>query len=151
MGRRLQGEVPGRRLFALEMKHMISRIETEFDATPYAEARDDIRALVAKPIQAWMQTPPARRRDSDFNALLVIPLDLGAAGYIVTVTQTERGWSVEATKAMQPRIKLHLAGTARSYVSALYQLADSAPDVIGRLERKARKAAEAKTSELEAA
>jgi|GEM_PF-2788015 len=130
---------------------MVSQIETEFDPTPYAQAREDIRDLVTMPVQAWMLIPPARRRDAHFVSLLSIPLDLGAAGYVVTVTQTERGWSIEVTKPIEPRIKLHLAGSARSYVSALYQLADSASDVIGRMERKARQAAEDKALEQEAA
>ncbi|HWV23964.1 MAG TPA: hypothetical protein VNZ58_07225, partial [Thermomicrobiales bacterium] len=70
----------------------------ELDTTPFDLARQDIRDLLTVPLRRWMATPPAVRRDAMFVRLLSLPLDLGAAGFEVTITQGERGWSVEAKK-----------------------------------------------------
>lgn len=112
---------------------------TDFDTTPFEEARADIDALVMQPVRSWMETPPAMRQRRMFAALLMIPLDLGAAGFQVTVTQGEDGWYLELKKPLTPKIRLNLVGQARSYLSALYQLADTAEGAIARLERKARR------------
>lgn len=111
---------------------------SNFDRTPFIEAREDIRDLVSMPLQAWLMIPPARRRDVAYDNIIAIPIDLAAAEYAVTVMQSETGWSIDVTKMITPRCKLHLAGRARSYVSALYQLADSADLRLRDLERQAK-------------
>lgn len=123
----------------------------DFDPTPYARMREDVRDLVTVPVQAWMLTPPARRRDEMFVDLLTIPIDLAAADYCFTVTQTDRGWYLELKRKVAPRSTLHVSGQARSYVSALFQLADAAGPEIDRLEHKARRRMAGGTDESEAA
>jgi hypothetical protein len=86
-----------------------------------------------------MLIPPARRRDEHFASLMTIPLDLAAAGFAVTVTQDDKGWHVDLKKVMSPKVRLHLLGEARGYMSALYQLADSADLALRDLERRAKR------------
>lgn len=111
----------------------------DFDETPFTEARKDIEQLISKPLQAWMLVPPARRRDKTFAAIMTIPLDLAAAEYALTVTQTEKGWHLELRKQLTPSSRLHLVGEARSYLSALYQLADASEQAIDKLQRTAKR------------
>lgn len=123
----------------------------DFDSTPFAQAREDIRDLVSIPLQAWMLVPPARRTDKVFSSIVAIPLDLAAADFSVNVAQTDQGWYVEVSKHLAPKVRLHLAGRARSYLSALYQLADSADLALRDLEKQARKNhAKAQESEVAA-
>lgn len=116
----------------------------DFDTTPFTQAREDVRELMTAPLRRWMQTPPAIRRDAMFVPLLAVPLDLGAASFQVTVTQSEKGWRIEAKRQLTTTSRLHVAGEARSYISALYQLADSAEEAIDRLQRQARRHHEAR-------
>lgn len=111
---------------------------SDFDATPFAQAREDLRDLVTMPLQAWMLTSRSIRRARIPHDLLSIPLDLAAADFAVTVSQSDRGWYVEVVKKLTTKQRLHLVGQARSYLSALYQLADSATGALDRLEREAR-------------
>lgn len=112
-----------------------------YDPAPFQQARQDIRELLTTPLQAWMLTPPAYRRDRAYTALLTAPLDLAAAGYVVTVSQEEAGWRVDVRRELTTGCMLHLYGEAPSYVAMLYRLADMAHLAIDGLQSKAKRRA----------
>lgn len=107
----------------------------------FQRARRDIRDLLSTPVQAWMLAPPARRTDAMYRDLLTVPLDLAAAGYAVTVTQTEHGWCIEMRRDLMDGYGLALHCEARSWAACLWQLAEDAGSVIDDLQNKARRAA----------
>lgn len=105
--------------------------------TPFAQARADLRDLLAIPVHALMSTPPARRSEAGYQCLLTVPLDLAAAGFVVTVKQTDAGWCIDLERMLTDSCMLRLNGEARSYVATLFQLADMAGMAIDDLERTA--------------
>jgi hypothetical protein len=107
-------------------------------------ARRDIRDLLSTPVQAWMLVSPARRTDAMYRDLLTVPLDLAAAGYAVTVSQTEHGWCIEMRRDLMDGYELALHCEARSWAACLWQLAEDAGGAIDDLQHKARRESERK-------
>lgn len=108
----------------------------------FQQARADIRDLITTPLQAWILIPPDRRTETVYQSLLTIPLDLAAAGYIVTVSQEETSWRLDVRKKMLTGCMLHLYGVAPSWVTTLYRFADLAIIRIDDAECRARRASE---------
>lgn len=119
----------------------VTQTPVPYDPAPFQQARADIRDLITTPLQGWMLIPPDRRTETLYQLLLTVPLDLAAAGYIVTVSQDDAGWRIDARKEMLIGCTLHLYGQARSYVATLYRLADMADMWIGDVERRAKRQA----------
>lgn len=125
-------------------------MDTIIDTTPFNQAREDLCDLLTTPVQAWMLKPSARRTDSAYQDLLTVPMDLAAAGFAVTVKQTESGWNVDLKRTIAKGSSLHLHGSARSYLSCLFQMANDAAGAVTRCEDAARKAAENELNEVAA-
>lgn len=109
-----------------------------FSRKPFRDAERDFRDLVSVLVRAWKAFSRPRRTTAAYRALLEAPMDLAACGYDVSVRQDERGWHIDVRKELTQGSVLHLTGDARSYASALFQLADSAELAITDLERRAR-------------
>lgn len=108
---------------------------------PFTQVREDLRDLLTMPVQAVMLTPALRRAETEYQELLTIPLDLAACGFTVTVRQLEAGWCIDLERRICTGRTLRLNGHARSYVAALFELAETACKAIDDLERAARREA----------
>lgn len=111
------------------------------DRKAFQRARRDLVDLVCTPVDAWHRTPPRRRTDAAYTALLTVPLDLAAAGFTVTVSQSGAGWCLEIRRVIADGYELHIHAEAHAYAAALFQLADAAPIALEDLHAHARRAA----------
>jgi hypothetical protein len=114
---------------------------TRFDRRPFVQTHQEMRDLVSKPIDSWMTLPPVLRTVPAYAPLLAIPLELSAAGYLVTTCQTGSGWCITIEKAITDTAVLHLQGEATSYAHAWFQVADQVDLVLEDLEALAKRAA----------
>lgn len=115
--------------------------QTAADRRAFRHTRVTLRDLVSKPVDAWMALTPARRTVDAYRQLLGIPLDLAAAGYLVTTSQTGSGWSITIERAITDTSVLHLQGEAASFAHALFQISDQVELALKDLETRAKRAA----------
>lgn len=109
-----------------------------FDRRPFFQARRDFRDIVSIPVMAWVGFTPARKTVPAYRDLIDAPMELAAAGYRVTTTTNGEGWRIVIEKEIAPGAVLEVDGVARSYASALFQIANAYDQEITDLERKAR-------------
>lgn len=109
--------------------------EQSAEPSPFALVRDDLHELLTVPVQRWTTAGNARRTAAEYQHLLTIPLDLAACGFTVTITQTKAGWEIGLTRKLTEEATLQVHAVARSYVAALFQVADRATRAVGDMER----------------
>jgi 6-phosphogluconolactonase/glucosamine-6-phosphate isomerase/deaminase len=103
-----------------------------------AVAREDIRTLLTEPVTAWLTSPKARRTDAQYRELMLIPLDLAAAGWLLQITKTDDEWNLLLAKPVSAHRSIDISAHAISWVHALHQLGMSADGHITSLEAKFR-------------
>lgn len=111
-----------------------------FDNRPFYAARRDLRDLITVPVMAWMAFSPARKTTRVYRDLIDAPMELAAAGFSVTTTTNGEGWRIVIEKEITEGADLYLEGVARSYASALFQIANTVDQALRDLESEARTA-----------
>lgn len=111
-----------------------------FDRRPFFQARRDLRDLITVPVMAWVGFTPARKTVPAYRDLIDAPMELAAAGFSVTTTTNGEGWRIVVEKEITEGADLYLEGVARSYASALFQIASTVDQALSDLEIEARKA-----------
>jgi hypothetical protein len=103
-----------------------------------AAAREDIRVLLTEPVTAWLTSPKARRTDAHYRELMLIPLDLAAAGWLLQISKDRDEWSLLLAKPISERRSIDVSAHAVSFAHALHQLGMSANGHITSLETTLR-------------
>jgi hypothetical protein len=114
----------------------------------FAQARRDIAELISGPLARWQQLPRHKRTPAAYAPLFSIPLDMASAGWKVTISEDERGWSIGATRKIAEGIVIELEGVNPHLYVAWFRLADSAAGTIDIAQRRAREKA-AKTARMQ--
>lgn len=103
-----------------------------------AAAREDIRVLLTDPVMAWVTSPAFRRTDENYRGLLLIPVDLAAAGRLLQVSKDGDEWRILLAKPISPTQSIDVSARAVSWTHALHQLSISVDGHITSLESTSR-------------
>jgi hypothetical protein len=115
-----------------------------------AAAREDIRTLLTEPVTAWLTSSKIRRTDETYRDLLLIPIDLAAAGWLLQIDKHADEWRILLAKPISATRSIDVSAHATSWVHALHQLGMSADGHITSLEARFRtKSRSIATRELE--